>query len=132
MRSGHFRFPSIILTFFLVWLVIRFFLPLFSPFLLGTLLAVWLYNNFCGYLNILNTFLPSIGAILAADYFLVAPKKQNADEAPGKGIPAIIAWAAGTLVANFLPVGLTAVNGMVVAFAVYTAAARLTLAKQGN
>ena len=27
MRSGHFKFPSVILTFALVWLVIRFFLP---------------------------------------------------------------------------------------------------------
>lgn len=40
MRSGHFKYPSIILTFALVWLVIRFFLPLFSPFLLGALLAL--------------------------------------------------------------------------------------------
>lgn len=40
LRSGHFKFPSIILAFFLVWLTIRFFLPLFSPFLLGALLAL--------------------------------------------------------------------------------------------
>lgn len=40
MRSGYFKISSLILTFFLVWLVIRFFLPLFSPFLLGTLLAL--------------------------------------------------------------------------------------------
>lgn len=40
MRSSHFKFPSVILAFALVWLVIRFFLPLFFPFLLGTLLAL--------------------------------------------------------------------------------------------
>lgn len=40
MRSGHFRFPSIILIFLLAWLVIRFFLPLIFPFLLGALLAL--------------------------------------------------------------------------------------------
>ena len=40
MRSGYFKIPSIILIFTLVWLVIRFFLPLFSPFLLGLLLAL--------------------------------------------------------------------------------------------
>ena len=40
MRSGSSNFPSVFLTFFLVWLIIRFFLPLFSPFLLGTLLAL--------------------------------------------------------------------------------------------
>lgn len=40
MRPGYFKIISMILTFSLVWLAIRFFLPLFSPFLLGTLLAL--------------------------------------------------------------------------------------------
>ena len=40
LHPGSLRFSSILLTFFLVWLVIRLFLPLFSPFILGTLLAL--------------------------------------------------------------------------------------------
>lgn len=40
MRSGHLKFPSVILIFILIWLIIRFFLPLFSPFILGALLAL--------------------------------------------------------------------------------------------
>lgn len=40
MRSTPLKFSSIILAFFTVWLAIRFFLPLFSPFLLGALLAL--------------------------------------------------------------------------------------------
>lgn len=40
MRPGRAKFSSILLTFLLVWLVIRFFLPLFSPFLLGAILAL--------------------------------------------------------------------------------------------
>ena len=40
LRPGNLKLSSIILVFFLVWLAIRFFLPLFSPFLLGTLLAL--------------------------------------------------------------------------------------------
>ena len=40
MRSGSPRFSSILLAFFLVWLTIRFLLPLFSPFVLGTLLTL--------------------------------------------------------------------------------------------
>lgn len=39
MRPVRAKTASILLAFFLVWLTIRFFLPLFSPFLLGTLLA---------------------------------------------------------------------------------------------
>jgi sporulation integral membrane protein YtvI len=40
LRSTPLKFSSIILAFFTVWLAIRFFLPLFSPFLLGALLAL--------------------------------------------------------------------------------------------
>ncbi|MBP5639407.1 MAG: cytosine permease, partial [Victivallales bacterium] len=87
--------------------------------LLGTLLATFLYNNFCGYLNILNTTLPSIGAVLASDFFFVRKKMANADDVPSKGIPAIISWAAGVLVANFVPFGITSINGIIVAFVLY-------------
>lgn len=40
MRPGNPKISSILLAFFLVWLTVRFFLPLFSPFVLGTLLAL--------------------------------------------------------------------------------------------
>lgn len=40
MHLGRAKFSSILFAFFLVWLAIRFFLPLFSPFVLGTLLAL--------------------------------------------------------------------------------------------
>jgi len=40
LRPGNPKISSILFSFFLVWLAIRFFLPLFSPFLLGTLLAL--------------------------------------------------------------------------------------------
>lgn len=40
MRPSSFKISTILFSFFLVWLAIRFFLPLFSPFVLGTLLAL--------------------------------------------------------------------------------------------
>lgn len=40
MRPGTPKISSIMFAFVLVWLAIRFFLPLFSPFVLGTLLAL--------------------------------------------------------------------------------------------
>ena len=40
LRPGSFKFSSILLFFFLTWLILRFLLPLFSPFLLGSLLAL--------------------------------------------------------------------------------------------
>ena len=101
---------------------------------LGTVFALWLNNNFVGWLNILNTFIPPVGAILIVDYFIchrgqyrplreVRFQKINGS--------AIIAWACGTLVAlignnnipgvhvDFLSNSLPAVNGMVVAIVVY-------------
>lgn len=39
MRPGNLKFSSIMLAFFLVWLSIRLFLPLFAPFVLGGILA---------------------------------------------------------------------------------------------
>ncbi len=85
---------------------------------LGTVTAVWLYNNFCGFLTMLNTTLPSIGAVLAADFFVVRRFRKD-DSTPYNGIPAIVAWACGTLVANFVQVGISSINGIIVAFVVY-------------
>lgn len=38
--------------------------------IIGTVLSVWLYNNFCGWLNILNCTLPPVGIILVMSYFM--------------------------------------------------------------
>jgi cytosine permease len=86
---------------------------------LGTIFAVTLYNNFCGYLNILNTFIPPVGAVLMADFFVVRRKNIKNNAVPGNGKPAILAWTIGTLVANFVKIGFTAINGMIVAFIFY-------------
>jgi len=40
LRPGSPKISSVLFSFFFVWLAIRFFLPLFSPFVLGTLLAL--------------------------------------------------------------------------------------------
>ena len=36
----------------------------------GTVAAIWLYNNFVGWLNFLNATLPPVGAIVMLDYFI--------------------------------------------------------------
>ena len=40
MQPGSPKILSLLILFLVIWLIIRFFLPLFSPFLLGTLLAL--------------------------------------------------------------------------------------------
>ena len=38
--------------------------------IVGTLLSVWLYYNFCNWLNVLNCTLPPVGIILVISYFI--------------------------------------------------------------
>ena len=93
--------------------------------LLGTLLAVVLYNNFCGYLSILNTLIPPVGAILAADFFVFRKCGKAYGEQPDGSsivkvkISAVAAWLVGALVSNFIHFGITSINGMIAAFIVY-------------
>lgn len=81
----------------------------------GTALAIWLYWNFVGWLNILNCALPPIGAIVILD-FLKNRKKFAAD-----GQTAAVNWfniagiVLGAAVANTLHWGIGALNAMIVA-----------------
>lgn len=83
--------------------------------IVGTALAIWLYWNFVGWLNILNCALPPIGAIVILD-FLKNRKKFAAD-----GQTAAVNWfniagiVLGAAVANTLHWGIAALNAMVVA-----------------
>ena len=109
------------------------FLVLFNG-ALGTVAALWLYNHFCGWLTILNTFIPPCGAILIADFFVRA-KRRYPDMKDKKFVcvspPAVVAWALGSIVAlggfdylvhaKWLQFGIPAINGMVVAAVVYLA-----------
>lgn len=83
--------------------------------IVGTALAIWLYWNFVGWLNILNCALPPIGAIVILD-FLKNCKKFAAD-----GQTAAVNWfniagiVLGAAVANTLHWGIAALNAMIVA-----------------
>jgi cytosine permease len=87
----------------------------------GTLAAIWLNNNFIGYLNFLNTIIPPVGAVLIADFFV----RHNGFYKPVEqakfcnvNFCAVAAWLAGSAVA-FIPTGIAAINGMVCAGFVY-------------
>lgn len=94
--------------------------------LLGTVLALYLYNNFCGYLSMLNTFIPPVGAVLAADFFVIRKCGKNYEpldelkNASKISFAAVIAWAAGGAVAFFTTNwGISAINGMLTSAVVY-------------
>lgn len=86
----------------------------------GTITAIWLYNNFIGWLSFLNATLPPIGAIITLDYFM-----NRAAYAEGSAPERKVNWAAiagvvaGALVGNFVSWGIAAINAMVVACVIY-------------
>ena len=88
--------------------------------IIGTVAAVWLYWNFCGWLNVLNCTLPPIGIILILSYF-TNRKKYLDDTMP---IQTVNWWAVagvvlGAVVANLVKWGFPAINGMAVAAICY-------------
>jgi len=87
---------------------------------LGTLTAIWLYNNFVGWLNVLNCTLPPVGAIIVLDYFC-----HKKDYEQWNVIRKQVNWFSiggviiGALVANLVPAGIASINGMAVACICY-------------
>ena len=96
--------------------------------IIGTVAAMWLYNNFCNWLTILNATLPAVGVILVTDYFL--NRKNYAPDAEvrsGVNWAAIIGVVAGAVIGNLtggniipgFSWGIAAINNMVVSVLCY-------------
>ena len=95
---------------------------------LGTVLAVWLYNNFCPFLGMLNATLPPMGIILILSYFMHKEQYEQNAKAPVKDVEwgAVIGVIAGAVVANVLPYGIASINGMLVASVCYIIGSKLS------
>jgi cytosine permease len=84
--------------------------------IIGTVAAVWLYWNFCDWLNVLNCTLPPVGIILILHYFM--NRKAYAEgTVKEKKVDwfAIAGVVIGAVVANLVKWGFPAINGMAVA-----------------
>ena len=81
---------------------------------------MWLYWNFCGWLNVLNCTLPPVGIILILDYF-VRRKAYLEDSVEIKTVNwfAVAGVVLGAVVANLVHWGFPAINGMAVAVLCY-------------
>jgi len=83
--------------------------------LVGTIFAMWMYNNFVGFLNVLGAAIPSIGAIIIADYFFIRKRKYakfSTVRFQKVNWIAMIAWAAGVGLAQFAP-GIAPLNALI-------------------
>ncbi len=90
--------------------------------IIGTISAVWLYWNFCGWLNILNCTLPPIGAILIVSYFKNRKSYESDDvEIVPVNWASVLGVVLGAVVANLLKWGIPSINGMIVAAICYLA-----------
>nr|WP_086938721.1 cytosine permease [Thaumasiovibrio occultus] len=81
--------------------------------LIGTLFAMWLYNNFVGWLTFLSAAIPPIGGILIADYLINKARYTQFETAQFKTVnwAAIIGVAVGIAAGHFLP-GIVPVNAV--------------------
>lgn len=82
---------------------------------IGTLASIWIYDHFISWLSILNCFLPPIGAVIIADFFLRKKfyLEKDLSASPVKW-GSIISVAAGSLVGIFVKVGIAGINSMLV------------------
>ncbi|NYB74873.1 cytosine permease [Sedimentibacter hydroxybenzoicus DSM 7310] len=83
--------------------------------IIGTVAAIWLYNNFVGWLSFLNATLPPIGAIIALDFYMHRESYSEESTVERKfNIGAIAGVVAGAMAGNFIPFGIAAINAMMV------------------
>ena len=100
--------------------------------ILGTLSAMWLYNNFVDFLTLLGSALPSIGAIILADYFIVRKKQYQAfSTTKFKAVNpiALFAWLCGIILANFVP-GIPPLNALIGTSVIYIITMKLASYRQ--
>ena len=88
--------------------------------IVGTVASVWLYYNFCNWLNILNCTLPPVGIILVLGYFM--HKDEYRDSVKNTKVVdwfAVAGVVLGAVVANLVNWGIASINGMAVAAVCY-------------
>jgi len=87
---------------------------------IGTIAAIWLYNNFIGWLSFLSATLPPVGTILILDYFINKSKYYGEEDASNTvNVFAVSGVILGAAVANFVNWGIAPINAMVVAAVCY-------------
>jgi cytosine permease len=87
--------------------------------LIGILSALWLYNNFVRWLNILSTSLPPVGAIIILDYFVNKSSYHSTNTSSNLRIFSILGIVVGILVGNFVPFFVPSINAIIASIICY-------------
>ncbi|NOI28697.1 MULTISPECIES: cytosine permease [Vibrio] len=81
--------------------------------IVGTIFALWLYNNFVGWLTFLSTAIPPIGGVIIADFLMNRKRYQNFATTKFKDVnwAGIVAVAVGVAAGKFIP-GVVPINAV--------------------
>lgn len=88
--------------------------------IIGTLLALVMYDHFVSYLSLLGSMIPPVGAVIIIHYFF---NKENYKEVGNNvewDMKAIISVAIGIAVGLIIKVGITPINSLIATAVVYT------------
>ena len=88
--------------------------------LVGTLLSLWLYENFLDWITIVSYILPSIGGIIISDFLIKRKKYYNLHKRQYQPInwPSIIALFIGVISGLILP-GIVPINTLIISIVSY-------------
>jgi cytosine permease len=95
--------------------------------LVATAGAMFLYNNFQGFLSSLGTFIPPVGGILIADYFINDKNRYKNFENQvfeNVNIYAVVSMVLGVVAAIYTP-GIPPINGVLTSVICYTVSTKL-------
>lgn len=99
----------------------------------GTITAIWLYNNFVSYLNLLGSMIPPVGVVIIIHYFINKKAYKDGDyEIQTVNIGAIAAVVIGALAGIFIKWGIPPVNSLIVSAVIFVVYELATKDKKGS
>ena len=89
---------------------------------IGTVAALWLYNNFVSYLSLLGGMIPPVGVVIIIHFFMNRKLYQDENyKPPAVNVSAIVAVVVGALAGVFIKWGIPPVNSLVVSAIIFVA-----------
>ncbi len=98
--------------------------------IVGTLLAIYLYNNFVSYLSLLGSMIPPVGAVIIIHYFFNKEQYEEIGDNVEWDFRAIISVIIGIIVGLVVKVGITPINSLITASVIYTVL--MVMSKKGK